>query len=91
MKYYKTSLLSFQLVNFEWMTNFKTERLYCPQIVVEIEIEKLSQIKIALKSKPDILLLDNLNLSEIKKAIFTIRIFKYCKVEKLVLMAIHEI
>ena len=35
----------------------------------EIEIEKLSQIKEALKSKPDILLLDNLNLSEIKKAI----------------------
>jgi nicotinate-nucleotide pyrophosphorylase (carboxylating) len=36
---------------------------------LEIEIEKLSQIKLALKSKPDILLLDNLNLSEIKKAI----------------------
>ena len=36
---------------------------------LEIEIEKLSQIKAALKSKPDILLLDNLNLSEIKKAI----------------------
>jgi nicotinate-nucleotide pyrophosphorylase (carboxylating) len=36
---------------------------------LEIEIEKLSQIKVALKSKPDILLLDNLNLSEIKKAI----------------------
>jgi len=36
---------------------------------LEIEIEKLSQIKTALKSKPDILLLDNLNLSEIKKAI----------------------
>ena len=35
----------------------------------EIEIEKLSQIKAALKSKPDILLLDNLNLREIKKAI----------------------
>tara|TARA_B100001113_G_scaffold219579_1_gene180063 strand:+ start:45 stop:878 length:834 start_codon:yes stop_codon:yes gene_type:complete len=36
---------------------------------LEIEIEKLSQIKAALKSNPDILLLDNLNLSEIKKAI----------------------
>jgi nicotinate-nucleotide pyrophosphorylase (carboxylating) len=36
---------------------------------LEIEIEKLSQIKTALKSKPDILLLDNLNLKEIKKAI----------------------
>tara|TARA_B100001057_G_scaffold142629_2_gene142338 strand:+ start:1477 stop:2310 length:834 start_codon:yes stop_codon:yes gene_type:complete len=36
---------------------------------LEIEIEKLSQIKSALKSKPDILLLDNLNLKEIKKAI----------------------
>ena len=36
---------------------------------LEIEIEKISQIKVALKSKPDILLLDNLNLSEIKKAI----------------------
>ena len=36
---------------------------------LEIEIEKLSQIKGALKSKPDILLLDNLSLSEIKKAI----------------------
>ena len=38
-------------------------------MILEIEIEKLSQIKAALKSKPDILLLDNLNLSEIKKAI----------------------
>ena len=36
---------------------------------LEIEIEKLSQIKAALKSNPDILLLDNLSLSEIKKAI----------------------
>ena len=36
---------------------------------LEIEIERLSQIKSALKSKPDILLLDNLNLKEIKKAI----------------------
>ena len=36
---------------------------------LEIEIEKLSQIKLALKSKPDILLLDNLSLREIKKAI----------------------
>jgi len=36
---------------------------------LEIEIERLSQIKLALKSKPDILLLDNLNLKEIKKAI----------------------
>ena len=36
---------------------------------LEIEIEKLSQIKAALKSKPDILLLDNLNLGDIKKAI----------------------
>lgn len=36
---------------------------------LEIEIEKLSQIKTALKSKPDMLLLDNLNLKEIKKAI----------------------
>jgi nicotinate-nucleotide pyrophosphorylase (carboxylating) len=36
---------------------------------LEIEIERLSQIKSALKSKPDILLLDNLNQKEIKKAI----------------------
>jgi len=36
---------------------------------LEIEIERLSQIKSALKSNPDILLLDNLNLKEIKKAI----------------------
>ncbi len=36
---------------------------------LEIEIEKLSQIKLALKCKPDILLLDNLSLREIKKAI----------------------
>ncbi len=40
---------------------------------LEIEIEKLSQIKAALESKPDILLLDNLNLSEIKKAISLIK------------------
>ena len=39
------------------------------QFFLEIEIEKLSQIKLALKSKPDILLLDNLSLREIKKAI----------------------
>ncbi len=36
---------------------------------LEIEIEKLSQIKPALKSNPDILLLDNLSLTDIKKAI----------------------
>ena len=36
---------------------------------LEIEIEKLSQIKPALKSNPDILLLDNLSLNDIKKAI----------------------
>ena len=36
---------------------------------LEIEIERLSQIKSALKSNPDILLLDNLNQKEIKKAI----------------------
>ena len=36
---------------------------------LEIEIEKLSQIKLALKAKPDILLLDNLSIVEIKKAI----------------------
>jgi nicotinate-nucleotide pyrophosphorylase (carboxylating) len=36
---------------------------------LEIEIEKLSQIKLALKAKPDILLLDNLSIIEIKKAI----------------------
>ncbi len=46
---------------------------------LEIEIEKLSQIKIALKSKPDILLLDNLNLSEIKKAISLIE--RKCLIE----------
>ena len=44
-----------------------------------IEIEKLSQIKIALKSKPDILLLDNLSLSEIKKAISLIE--RKCLIE----------
>ena len=36
---------------------------------LEIEIEKISQILPALKSKPDILLLDNLNIKDIKKAI----------------------
>lgn len=36
---------------------------------LEIEIEKISQILPALKCKPDILLLDNLNIKEIKKAI----------------------
>ena len=36
---------------------------------LEIEIEKLSQIKPALKSNPDILLLDNLSLNDVKKAI----------------------
>ncbi len=36
---------------------------------LEIEIEKLSQIKPALKSDPDILLLDNLSLNDVKKAI----------------------
>ena len=46
---------------------------------LEIEIEKLSQIKIALKSKPDILLLDNLSLSEIKKAISLIE--RKCLIE----------
>ncbi len=40
---------------------------------LEIEIEKLSQIKDAMKSNPDIILLDNLELKEIKKAISIIK------------------
>ena len=36
---------------------------------LEIEIEKLSQIKPALKCNPDILLLDNFSLQDIKRAI----------------------
>ncbi len=47
----------------------KTARLKNKNKKVEIEVEDLKELKEALKARPDIIMLDNLSLSQIKKAV----------------------
>lgn len=46
---------------------------------IEAECDNLNQVKQAVKAKPDIIMLDNMNISQIKKAVQIIK--KQCKIE----------
>ncbi len=46
---------------------------------IEVECDNLKQVKQAVKAKPDIIMLDNMTISQIKKAVQIIK--KQCKIE----------
>jgi len=49
--------------------------------MIEVEVKNLSEVKIALKEKPDVIMLDNFSLNNAKKAIKEIKKNKGIKVE----------
>ncbi len=65
----------------DWGSAVKQLRVKYPRRHLEIEAQSLKQVSEIVKLKPDIIMLDNMNLADMKKAITYIRKNSVCEIE----------